>query len=433
MVKIFFRTFGCPTNFSESESMMGLLEKAEFKIVDSPKDAYVIILNICTVKGITVPLREIRKAREDFPNKKIIVAGCITKDIIPEIMDIDSEISLISTHNIKEIIEVVEETINENPVHNLSKPENKEDKITELKIRKNKSVSIIPICNGCTGNCSYCSVRLVKGELFSYPEEKILKEAKKSISEGCRQIWITAQDTASYMLEKESKTRLPELIKKITLIPGDFKIRIGMMNADNLMPVLDEMIDVLKNKKVFRFLHLPAQSGSDEILKKMRRKYTSKEFKQAVKKIRESIPDITISTDIICGFPGETKTDFQESIKLIDLIEPDVLNISRFRPRPGTEAAEMENQIPGDEAKQRSKNITSLFEWTAYRKNKKWLNWEGNIIIEQEGKEGTGTCIGRNACYKPIIVQGKFKPGDIVKVRIDAFSKHDLRGRIISS
>ena len=428
MVKVFFKTFGCPTNFAESESMMGMLKKAEFEIVNNPEEAFVIVLNICTVKGNTTSLREIRKTTEQYPNKKIIIAGCITKDIIPEIHKITPEASMIGTHNIKEIVEVVEETINENPIQNLTPPDNPEIKTNLPKVRKNQSIAIIPICNGCTGRCKYCSVKIVKGKLFSYPVEAIVEEAQRSITHGCRQIWITAQDTAAYMLDKEKHTKLPELINRITRLPGNFKIRIGMMNINNLYPVADKMIEVLKNEKVFKFLHLPVQSGSDEILEKMGRDYSIRKFKNTIAKIREAIPDITISTDIITGLPGETKLNFQESIKLIDEVQPDVLNVSKFRPRPGTEAAEMEDQTPGEDSKQRSKYITSIFEWTAYRKNKKWVGWTGDILIEEKGKEGTGTYTGRNSSYKPVIVKGEFKPGDTVKVKIDAFTKHDLRG-----
>jgi len=431
MVNIYFKTFGCPTNFSESESMKGILKKNKFNLVDTIKEAFVIVLNICTVKGNISPLREIRKINEEFPNKKIIIAGCITKDIIPEIRKITKEASILNTHNIKDIVQVVEETINDNPIQHLVIPEIQEEKVSLPKLKNNKSIGIIPICSGCTGICSYCSVRIIKGKLFSYSEKKIIEEVQKNVTQGAKQIWITAQDTASYMLDKESKTKLPDLIKKIIKIPGNYKIRIGMMNADNLIPVIDEMIEVFQNEKVFKFLHLPIQSGSDEVLKKMKRKYTIKEFKEVIKKIRENVPNITIATDMICGFPGETKLNFQESIKLVDEIQPNILNVSKFRIRPGTESALMEDQIPGDQAKQRTKNILSLFEWTAFRKNKKWLNWAGEVIIEEKGKEGTNTFIGRNFAYKPIIIEGNFSPGDFVKVKIDAFTKHYLRGKLI--
>ena len=214
MIKVYFKTFGCPTNFSESESMQELLKKSDFEIVDNPEDAFVIVLNICTVKGNIVPLREIRAARE-YPHKKIIIAGCITQDIIPEIKEIDPEASLINTHNIHDIISVMEETINDNPIDALAENEKPEEKIGLPKALK-KPIAIMPICSGCTGNCSYCSVRIVKGKLISYPMEKIVEQCERLVRHGAKEIKITAQDTASYMLEKNEKTKLPELIGKKT-------------------------------------------------------------------------------------------------------------------------------------------------------------------------------------------------------------------------
>jgi len=434
MVKVHFKTFGCPTNFSESESMSALLKKANFELVDNPEDAFVLIFNICTVKGNIVPIKEIRTAREKYEHKKIIVAGCITADIVPEIKEIDPEASIINTHNIDDIVSVVEETINDNPIDVLAEPEEPQEKINLPRLRNRKSIEIMPICEGCNGNCSYCSVRIVKGKLKSYPKEKIIEQCKKAVFQGAKEIWITAQDTASYMLDKQKKTDLPSLIEEITKIPGNFKIRIGMMNPNNLIPVIDDIIKVLNNEKVFKFIHIPIQSGSNEILAAMRRKYTVREFKDAVKKLKADVPNLTLSTDMICGFPGETKEQFQESVQLIDEIKPDIVNANRFRIRPGTESAEMDNQILGGESKDRCKQLISMFEWSAFLINKKWLGWTGEVILDEIGKEGTDTIIGRNLSYKPIIIDNKennLKIGDIKKIKITNYSKHDLKGELI--
>lgn len=434
MVKIHFKTFGCPTNFSESESMSALLKKATFELVDNIEEAFVVILNICTVKGNVVPLREIRKVRENHPHKKIIVAGCITNDIIPEIKEIDESISLISTNSIEEIVSLVEETINDNPIDILTPSENPGEKANLPRIRRQKHIAIMPICSGCTGKCAYCSVRVVKGELISYPMERITEQCRKAIMQGAKEIWITAQDTASYMKDKNENTKLPELIENIAKIPGNFKIRVGMMNINNLMPVLGDIIRVMNNEKVFKFLHLPLQSGSDAILKKMKRKYTTRDFEITVKTLRENIPNLTINTDIITGFPGEAAEHFNESKEFIDKLKPNALFVNKFRPRPGTEAAEMEEQVKGEDAKGRAKALTSIFEWSAYLINKQWLNWTGEVIIEEIGKEGTNTVVGRNLSYKPIIIDNKLKNlnlGDIKRVKITNYSKHDLKGELI--
>ena len=428
MAKIFFQTHGCTTNFSESEVMQGLLKNAGFEITEQAKDSDIIIISICTVKGNNTAIHEINEKASEFPNKKIIVAGCITKDIIPAIRQARDDISLINTHNIKSITEIVEEVLNCNVVEILAKEE-KEVKLGLPRVRKNNIIGIVPILSGCVFNCSYCSVKWIKGHLFSYPKERILEEVKSHLNEGCKEIWITSQDNAGYDLEVSNKSTLPELLNSITSINKDFYLRIGMMNPKNVMYMLDELIESYKNKKIFKFLHLPVQSGNNEILKLMNRQYTVEDFKNIVSEFRKKIPDITLSTDMMVGFPTETEEQFSDSVALLKEIKPDVLNISRFAARPNTKAAKMK-QVSGGEIKERSRIITEIFHSIAQMKNEKWLRWEGEVLIDEVGKDNT--FIGRNYVYKPVIVSGNLKIGDLVKVRIGRATAFDLRG-IISS
>ena len=423
MVKVFFDTSGCSINFSETEIMKGLLSEHEFEIVNKPEDAFVIIINICTVKSNTNSLRTIRKLSE-LENKKFIIAGCITKNIIPEIREIIPEASLISTHNIKEIVTVIEETINENPVEILGK--SNDEKINLPKIRKNPMVGIIPISSGCLGYCAYCSVKLIKGNLKSYSIESIIKEVNQALDDGCKEIWLTSQDTGAY--GKDINLNIIDLLKEIVKIEKGFMIRIGMMNPNHAIEMLDELIEVYKNPKIFKFIHVPVQSGNKEILKLMKRKYFVEDFKKLVNKFRENLEHITVSTDIIAGFPTETKEQFQDSLNLVEEIKPDIINISRFNSRPGTEAAKME-QLQGEEIKNRSRLLTSVFDWIGFGVNKKWMKWQGSILIDEKGKNNT--FIGRNFAYKPIVVEGDFKLGDKVKVKIIDFTKHYLIGERI--
>jgi len=425
MVKIYFRTLGCSINFSETELMKGLLSKHEFELVNEPSDAFVIIVNICTVKGNSNALKTIRKLYEEFPKKKYIIAGCITKNIIPKIREFLPEFSMVSTHNIKEIISVVEETINDNPIEVLAK--NKDEKINLPKVRKNKIIGIIPISSGCLGYCAYCSVKMIKGNLQSYPIETIIKEIKTSLDDGCKEIWLTSQDTGAY--GKDINSSLVELLKKIVEIDAHFMIRIGMMNPNHAVEMLDELVEIYKNQKIFKFLHIPVQSGNNEVLKLMKRKYFAGDFKKIVNKFRENLEYVTISTDIICGFPTETKEQFQDSLNLIEEIKPDVLNISRYIKRKGTEAAKLP-QLQGEEIKRRSRLLTSVFSWLGYGVNKKYMKWTGFILIDEKGKNNT--FMGRNFAYKPIVVQGNFKIGDKVKVKIIDMTRHYLVGEKIN-
>jgi len=426
MAKIFIKTFGCSANYNNSEIIAGLLVKAGHKIVSEPKNAELIIVNTCTVKLPTE--NKVKRSIRNFLNlnKKIIIAGCmpeVQKDLLKTIAP---DASFVGVHHTKEIADAVDKTVKNILVDATGK--RNEVKLNCPELRKNQIIQIIQISEGCNGVCTYCIVRLAKGKLFSYPEEEIIKQVKSAVKEGCKEIWLTSQDNSAY--GQDINTNLAELLKKIILIKDDFKVRIGMMDPNNLILILDDLIKIMKSEKIFKFLHIPIQSGNDEILKKMKRPYTINEFKKIIKKLRKEIPEVTISTDIICGFPSETEEQFNDSVKLMKEIKLDVLNISRFWPRPGTEAILMKNQVHGRITKKRSQILTKEFNKICTEKNKKWLNWKGEILVDEVGQEGS--FIGRNYCYKPVVIKSnKDLLGKKVNVKIIKTTNHTLRGKII--
>jgi MiaB/RimO family radical SAM methylthiotransferase len=230
-------------------------------------------------------------------------------------------------------------------------------------------------------------------------------------------------------MENIWRSSLPELLKDILSIKKEFIVRIGMMNVKNLMPIADDMIKIFKNDNVFKFLHIPLQSGNDGILEKMKRNYTVNEFRELISTFRREIPDITIATDIIVGFPGEKEEQFSDSIDVIREIRPDVLNISRFIPREGTPAFGMKERVDSNEAKRRSKIMTDIFANMSAVLNERWLDWEGEILIDERGKEGSW--IGRNYAYKQIVVKGNYELGLQIRVRVNKVTPYDLRGEEI--
>lgn len=425
-INILVKSYGCSANMSDGEAIKGLLSNADFHIVDeSAEEIAMIILNICTVKGDEKSLSEIRKTLEKYPKRFLIVAGCIPTRLINEIKKIKEDVTIVNTHNVKEIVSAVEETIHDNP-QKLTEQKRK-PKILLNKIRDNKIIGIVPISNGCLGKCAYCSVRLIKGKLYSYPVDLIVKEVEKCVLDGCKEIWITAQDTACY--GKDIDTNIVELLKKVLSVEGDFYVRLGMGNPQYLKKHAEGLIEIFKNPKMFKFLHIPLQSGSNPVLRAMKREYNIDDFKEVVKKFRIAIPEITIATDIIVGFPGETEKQFYNSINLLQELKPDVLNISKFVARPNTSAANKEDQIDGAEIKERSKKLTDIFDFIGFEQNRKWKNWTGEILIDEKGKPGTMK--GRNFAYKPIIVADECEIGDKIKVRIAKATKHDLRAERI--
>lgn len=423
MPKINIITQGCSSNLRESELMAGLLNNSGFDVVHNENHSDANVVNICTVKGDTTALREIRKLKKISPEKKLIVAGCITESIIPKIRKIDESISFVNTHNFGRISAVVENSMNGTVLELLDKKY--EQKVNLPSVRKNPVIGIVPILNGCNYFCTFCSTKLVKGKLVSYPTDAIRQDVKSHLKVGCKEIWITSNDTGAYMVEQGGKQKLAELLENILSIPLDFKIRVGMMNPGNTITILDSLIKIYKNPKMFKFLHIPIQSGNNEILKSMNRQYKVDNFIEVVEAFRKAIPEITISTDIIVGFPSETEEQFNDSLKIIEKIKPDVLNISRYAARDGTIAAKMK-QLSTNELKRRSRLMTELYRKIAFENNKKWIGWKGKILIDEKGKENSW--IGRNYCYKPVIVNGDFRLGDEVDVKITNTTTFDLRG-----
>jgi len=403
--------------------MMGLLDKSGYEIAKDENDSEINVVNICTVKGDATALREINRLKRQFPEKKLIVAGCITESIIPKIKNLDNSISLINTHNLGKISTVVENSLGNVTLELLDKKY--EQKVNLPSLRKNPIVGIVPILNGCNYFCTFCSTKLVKGKLFSYPMDAIREDVKSHLKAGCKEIWITSNDTGAYMVDQGGKQKLPELMKNILSVPMDFKVRIGMMNPGNTITMVDELIEIYKHPKMFKFLHIPVQAGNNDVLKLMNRRYKVEEFIEIINAFRKEIPEITISTDIIVGFPSETEMQFNDTLRLIEKTRPDIINISRYALRQGTVAAKMMLH-PIIELKRRAKLMMELHRKIAFENNKKWVGWRGEIIIDEKGREDSW--IGRNYCYKHIILKGNFKLGDELDIKIGDSTTFDLRG-----
>jgi len=300
MVKIYIETRGCSHNSADTEHMASLLQKAGHKLVKKENSADLILFNTCTVKTPTEHAFFNRLKQVEKDKKKIVIAGCIPQTD-PEKL---KNHSIVGTFQLDRITKAVNSTLSGEKVSFIQK-----SPLPELSINTilaDQVIEIIPINLGCLGNCSYCKTKAARGDLHSYPIKEIIKKARHALNNGVKEIWLTSQDAAAY--GKDIKTNVVDLISELCKINKDFKIRLGMGNPNNFLPVIDQLIKVMKKEnKLYKFLHLPLQSGNDEVLKKMNRHYTVKKFKCLINKIRKEIPNITIATDIICGFPGETK------------------------------------------------------------------------------------------------------------------------------
>ena len=409
MTKIHFETFGCAANIADSEQMAGLLKAADFIITDSSEEADVIILNTCTVKNPTESkiIKRLNELKDGY--KIVILAGCIAQSE----PDRFKEFPIIGTKQIDKIVEVVEEALNNNIVRAIAT-----DQMPSLNlpvVRKNPVVEIIPINRGCLGFCSFCKTKSARGNLQSYPTDQIVNRAQKAVNEGVKEIWLTSQDTGCYGFD--IKTDLPTLLEQLIRIPGDFKIRVGMMNPDHLPKIQNRLIKIYKNSKIFKFLHLPVQAGNDKVLKDMKRLYTVEQFQEQVASFRQAIPEISIMTDIIVGFPGESPEQFFETITCLRTAQCEYTNVSKFWPRPNTPAARIKNTVAGHEIKRRSQVITEVAQNIARLQHEKWHGWQGEIVLSKKGKE-EGHFIGYTPSYTQIAVIGDYKLGQKITVKV---------------
>jgi len=409
--KIFAEVYGCSANISDFEIALGLLTKRDYRIVKNTDNSDLNIIFTCVVKTPTAN-RMIHRIRELTKLKKpLVVAGCMPKTEKRTIEKINPDASLVGPNSLEKISDAVKSALSNEKVvftKDLKKP-----KLCMPRVRENRVIEICEIASGCLSNCSYCETKFARGKLFSYPKDLIVKEIKSSLNQGCKEIWLTSQDCGCY--GKDRNSSLPELLQTVCKIKGKFFIRIGMMNPTYVKHMLDDLIDLYDSEKIFKFLHLPVQSGANRILKGMKRGYSTRDFKSIVKKFKKEFSFLTLSTDVIVGFPEERNEDFQETIKLIREVKPDIVNISKFGSRPGTEAAKME-QLSREKINKRTKKLVELVEKIKLNNNQKWLNWKGEVLIDEIGKKGG--LIGRNFAYKPVLTEGKLGTFKEVKINL---------------
>ncbi len=417
-MKVGILTYGCSVNRSDTELMASLLADAGFEVVLESEEPKLIIVNTCVVKGPTES-KIIRKLQDlEREGKSVVVAGCMPK-AYPKLLKRFPGFAVMGVNSF-DVVEVVKAYLG----GKAAKVSKSRAKVFPKTIKYNDYVGIVPISEGCLGACTYCATKFARGNLASYRPEALLEEIEGSVYKGVREVWLTSQDNGCYGFD--IGTNLAELLKEVVRIPGEFRVRVGMMNPQHISRFLDDLIEVYKNPKIFKFAHIPVQSGSDKVLKEMRRGYTTKDFELIATKFRKAM-DITISTDIIVGFPTETEEDFKETVEMMKRVEPDFLNLSKYWPRKGTTAGEMK-QLPRDVVAARSKEVAEMYSKTLKGKNKKLVGKGCSVTFTEEREP---YFIGRNERYQPVLVKGKNLLGKTCSVKITETRKSELVGELV--
>lgn len=430
--KIYIKTWGCAHNNSDSEYMAGLLSNYGYTITDDQKEAELWLLNSCTVKGPAE--QHFRNAVEAGLHQKkyVVVAGCVPQ-AAPKSTYLQG-LSIIGVQQIDRVVEVVEEALKGHSVRllGIKKEDGKKTGGASLqlpKVRKNPLIEIIPINTGCLNQCTYCKTKHARGELGSYPIEEIVIRAQQAFKEGVKEIWLTSEDTGTY--GRDINVTLPQLLYKlIEIIPDNCMLRLGMTNPPYILEYLEDMAKILSHPKVYAFLHIPVQSGSDIVLTDMKREYCIDDFKHVVDFLKEKVPGITIATDIICGFPTESDEDFDCTVKLVNEYKFPSLFINQFYPRPGTPAARMK-RIPAQEVKKRTKKLTEVFQsYTSY--DNKVGEYQNVLVTELSHDKNF--FVGHNIFYEQVLVPKKEELlGQMISVSITKAGKHYMIGQPVEN
>ncbi|MEM2842533.1 MAG: tRNA (N(6)-L-threonylcarbamoyladenosine(37)-C(2))-methylthiotransferase [Candidatus Bathyarchaeia archaeon] len=397
MNKVYFEFYGCAANKFDLEVMLGILSKAGYSFSSTPEEAEILLIHTCGVKKATEDKILQRLTALSKLNKPLIVSGCLPKIDLNNLMKSSPNAVFMDPYSIDKILAAIEasKTLSKKfffasqPLIKLSFP----------KIRLNKYIEIIQIAEGCLGSCAYCCTRFARGKLYSYSIEDILTKVKEALKNGVVEVWLTAQDVGAY--GKDLGVNLINLLNEIIDLPYEFRVRIGMMNPSYALEMIDELKNIYKNEKIFKFAHIPVQSGSNKILKDMNRFYTVEEFKEVVKELKDEIKNLSIATDIIVGYPTETSEDFKLTLNLLNEIKPDVTNISKFTYRPRTEASLLK-QLPSKIVAERSRFLSKISSKITLEKNLSFIGKTESIIVSEQSSRGT--YIGRTLNYKKVLI-----------------------------
>jgi len=434
-MKYWIITFGCQMNKSDSERIATVLENAGYQKASKINEADLIVVNMCSVRQSAVDrvygkIKDFAKLKTYNSKLKTLLTGCVLKQDRKKFAEKFNYIL-----DIKDLPKW--------PAFLNSTPPLKTKDYLKIKPKYSNNFSaFVPVMTGCNNFCAYCVVPYTRGPEISRPAEEIICEVKNLIKKGYKEIWLLGQNVNSYKGQSnpvaKKRDRLnkrqdiefinfPQLLRKINDIPGNFWIRFTSSHPKDLS---DELINVMADyKKVTEYLNLPVQSGDNEILKKMNRSYTIAQYKNLVKKIRKKIPNIALSTDVIVGFPGETKKQFEETLKLFKEVKFDMAYIAKYSPRPGTAAAKLKDNVSQEEKDRREKVLTKILKQTILENNKKYVGKEVEILVDK--KKSKNQWLGKTRTHKNVLFESKNNLlGKFIKVRITRALPWGLKGRI---
>ena len=397
-MKYHITTYGCQMNHSDSEKIAAILKGSGHRPARDESEADLIVVNSCSVRQAAMH-RVYDKIEKFYRGKKVIIAGCV--------LPADKE-------------------------KYQSKVEfwHPDDYFDRIPLAASQFRAYIPIMTGCDNFCSYCAVPYTRGREKSRPAAEIIKEIRSLVKKGYKEIILLGQNVNSYK-SPENGTKFYSLLKQINTIPGDFWLNFISSHPKDMS---DELIQTIAQcEKITPYIHLPVQSGDNLILRKMNRHYTVAHYKALIKKLRAAFkksrpafPPLAVSTDIIVGFPTETKKQFQNTARLARNIGFDMIYFAQYSPRPGTAAATMPDDVPQAEKKKRAQKLNEILKQTAQKNNRKYIGQKIEVLIEEINDK---FAIGKTSTFKTVrLAAKKLKPGDIVTIKVTKATAWGLTG-----
>ncbi|NLY42373.1 MAG: tRNA (N(6)-L-threonylcarbamoyladenosine(37)-C(2))-methylthiotransferase MtaB [Clostridiaceae bacterium] len=415
MKKVAFYTLGCKVNQYETEAMAELFENSGYEITSFDEYADVYVINTCTVTnlGDRKSRQMIRRAKKKNKHSFVAVVGCYAQTAPEEISQIEGVNLIIGTKDRSRIVEYIEQLKEEDQQINAVEDIMKVTEFEDMKVNtyKERTRAFLKIQEGCNQFCSYCIIPYARGPVRSRRPEDIIEEVKQLAQNGFKEIVFAGIHVASYGKDLKD-TNLMDIIQRVHDIDGIERIRLSSIEPTTIS---QEFVDMAKRlPKLCPHYHISLQSGCDETLKRMNRKYTTQEYREVVERLRVNFPDVSITTDIMVGFPGETEEEFDKSLKFAEEIGFSKIHVFKYSPRKGTPSAMYPNQVPAEEKEKRSKQMIEVSNRSERNFYKKFLNRDMDVLFEQPVKDKKDYYEGLTANY----------------IRVYACSKENIEGMI---
>ena len=440
-MKLLFISLGCDKNLVDSEFMIGMLTQEGIELTDNEEDADIIIVNSCCFIGDAKEesintILEMAEYRKHGKCKSLIVTGCLSQryqdEVLKEIPEVDA---ILGTNSYDSIFEAVKETLDHHKYQNLHTLVGLPSLNTKRVVTTGGHFAYLKISEGCNKNCTYCVIPSVRGRYRSVPMEELAAQARELVAGGVKELILVAQETTLYGVDLYGKKSLHLLLDELNKIDGLFWIRIMYCYPEE---IYEELIDsIIRNKKVCHYLDLPIQHCNDDILKRMNRKTTKQDIIDIANHLRERIPDITLRTTLICGFPGETAEAHEELMQFVNDMEFDRLGAFTYSPEEGTKAFDMPDQVDEETKAEWQADVMELQEEVIFDKNETLKGMETYAFIEGRVAD-ENAYIGRTYRDAPnvdgyifINTDEELMTGDIVKVKVVGAYEYDLIGEIL--